>query len=117
MGSYEYLQTMYMLILLGFVNACTLCICWLQSILWTLVNYVFVDSNRFFLILANYVYVDSNSFFIIPGNYVYVDSTESFECLYTMYMLKQTGYFITLVNYVYDDSAMDIMNDCKLCIC
>ena len=25
-----------------------------------LVNYVFVDSNRFFLILANYVYVDSN---------------------------------------------------------
>ena len=50
----------------GFLNACKLCICWLQWILIILVNYVYVDSMLILLgfwMLVNYVYVDSNGYY------------------------------------------------------
>ena len=84
---FEYLETMYMLILLGF---------------WMLVNYVYVDSNGFYNACKLCI-------LLIPIDFII------WEYLQTMYMLIPMD-FIILGNYVYVDSN-EFMNGCKLCTC
>ena len=75
---------MYMLILLGF---------------WMLINYVYVDSNRFFKYLRTmYMLIPMN--LIILGNYVHVDSM-----FWILSMCVDSTGFWMLVNYVYADST------------